>query len=256
MAGRGGVGVSLRPPVGSSGDNYQKSASYSPHDQGSGAPSPPLAASPVHEVTRPLLTPCAARRSTRLGASGRGSPSPPRPGHKARHNRLCWLTQNRAEKRACRRRLGATEAEFIPVVKSTPRSWRHSDRSHSGSRRLSRRGSAASSSEVHPKNVQRALEPLRDNFQCRSPDKLIVRCSSPQTRSRGLANKVDCEPTIGANMRGREPTFGAYRARRALTVRKKSGSPSIRTHGVRFIGGDPDINDRGKGSFSPNTRGS
>jgi hypothetical protein len=39
------------------------------------------------------------------------------------------------------------------------------------------------------------------------------------------------------------------------TVRKKLNSLLIRTHIIRFIGSYPDINDRGKGPFSPNTEG-
>jgi Pentapeptide repeats (8 copies) len=38
-----------------------------------------------------------------------------------------------------------------------------------------------------------------------------------------------------------------------LPVRNTSGSPLIRTHSVRFIGGYPGIKDRGKGPFSPDT---
>jgi hypothetical protein len=35
------------------------------------------------------------------------------------------------------------------------------------------------------------------------------KCNGPQTRSLGLANKGGFEPTLCANMRDREPTFGS-----------------------------------------------
>jgi hypothetical protein len=36
------------------------------------------------------------------------------------------------------------------------------------------------------------------------------KCNGPQTRSLGLANKGGFEPTLCANMRDREPTFGSW----------------------------------------------
>jgi hypothetical protein len=65
---------------------------------------------------------------------------------------------------------------------------------------------------------------------------------------------------------GQEPTFSANSLQTAmwahmqcrqslegLPIRNKSGSPSIQTHSVRFIGGYPGIKDRGKVSFSADT---
>jgi hypothetical protein len=100
-------------------------------------------------------------------------------------------------------------------------------------------------------------------------------CNGPQTRSLGLANKGDCEPTIRANTRGREPTLSANKPRliaispqtaprtqihciqdwEGIAVQEKSGHQFNRTHIVRFICGHPDIHDWGKGAFSPDTGG-
>jgi hypothetical protein len=100
-------------------------------------------------------------------------------------------------------------------------------------------------------------------------------CNGPQTRSLGLANKGDCEPTLRANMRGLQPTISAHEPRftatssppamwtqiqciqhqEDLNVRGKSGSQLIWTHSVRFIGGYPDINVWAKGRFSRTLRG-
>src|SRR5262245_43612880 len=40
-------------------------------------------------------------------------------GHKPRHNRLCWLSQNRTEKRSCIRRLKGRETEHFLLMKPT-----------------------------------------------------------------------------------------------------------------------------------------
>jgi hypothetical protein len=74
----------------------------------------------------------------------------------------------------------------------------------------------------------------------------------------------DYNPTLFAN----EPTLSATSPQTAmwahiqciqslecLPVRNKSGSPSIQTHSVRFIGSYPRIKDWGKGPFSPDTGG-
>jgi hypothetical protein len=100
-------------------------------------------------------------------------------------------------------------------------------------------------------------------------------CNGPQTRSLGLANKGDCEPTLRANMRGLQPTISAHEPRftatssppamwtqiqciqhqEDLNVRGKSGPQLIWTHSVRFIGGYPNINVWAKGRFSRTLRG-
>ena len=56
-----------------------------------------------------------------------------------------------------------------------------------------------------PSAGKRCINPRSDG----NPRKPISpRCSGPQTASDGLANNVGFEPTIHANRRGREPTFG------------------------------------------------
>jgi hypothetical protein len=83
----------------------------------------------------------------------------------------------------------------------------------------------------------------------------VPSCNGPQTRSLGLANKGDFEPTISANMRGVKPTLTAneltlnatslqtaarphmhcIQNREGVTVREKQGHPFIRTLMIRFI---------------------
>jgi hypothetical protein len=98
MAGRGYAASRRIHPVRTSGDNHQKSVPLSPRDQGSGGPSP--LPSVTYRRTSPLPpTHRAARRSRRLGALGRGYPSPRDQGTEAPSTLALCLTSARSHPR-------------------------------------------------------------------------------------------------------------------------------------------------------------